>query len=464
MSTQTLQETVAAKMARLRRPISVLESEVVVPKTYLVWGLVNLALSNISTVIPWLISFSPILRNAVVISGVLWIIVGAFRLNVPIRLCVPIFLVLLLQAWGAFSTWAISAQIGRIKEINAADFFIVRYLYLYFTASMLVYIQPKARRWILWMIFIHIGAASLLGYLQFVGFKPAVDLANSFYPGLNIENWDNRGGVRSTAFYGFPGHLAINAAMACMIITGALLVRRLTKWEIAAFVFFAAASVMPQARTHLPALALTVFVFTLAIMARERIRSSWFIIAGIVIASLFLTFGRDKLAYVFSTNWLDDQNMKYRRNRSWMQAELVAELYPWTGIGAEPRYWGRGDSMPDKFAPRTAFDNGWLLVRSSYGLVGVALVAGALLIGTLVPLSLRRNPYESDERKGYLLALPFMCIAVGVGMYGNNVVTWEPTMYILFTFAGLAMPTRDEEIRAAQLTIPGTTKLRPRNV
>ena len=66
------------------------------------------------------------------------------------------------------------------------------------------------------MIFIHVGAASLLGYLQFIGFKPAVDLANSFYPGLNIENWDNRGGVRSTAFYGFPGHLAINAAMAAV--------------------------------------------------------------------------------------------------------------------------------------------------------------------------------------------------------------------------------------------------------
>ncbi|MBV6459816.1 MAG: hypothetical protein HONBIEJF_02970 [Fimbriimonadaceae bacterium] len=450
MSIEAIRDRVGVARHFPRTPTSVAQAEVIVPKAFVTWGVANLILSNIAMLIPFYWDNGPILRNATVVSGVLWIIIGSSRLNVPLRVALPIALVLFLQIWSAISTGWIASAIGRDKAINAADFFLLRYLYLYFTASMLVWLEPKTRRIILGIILVNVGTCGVIAIAQFLKFPPAIELANILSPTVDITNWDNRGGLRATGIYGFPGHLALNAAICAAIFAGRLTVRKLSRIEVFLFFTFAFFSIIPQARTHIPVLALTMLVFVLGMIYQERERASWFIVMLVIgVISVAFVF-KDQFSYVAGTDWLNDKNMQYRQKRSWVMADKVHEAFPWTGIGPEPRYWGRPDSLPDKYAPRTAFDNGYMLIRSSYGIVGMASVILALFIGVFLALNVRLDRHESGERRSLATTWAIACVGVAIGMYGNNVITWEPTMTFMMMLAGASMTTRVEAMESSR--------------
>lgn len=450
MSIDALRDRVGLSGRFQRVPTTVAQAEVIVPRAFIVWGLANLIISSIAMLIPFYWTYGPILRNAMVVSGVLWIVIGSSRLNVPLRVALPIALVLFLQVWSAISTAWIASAIGREKTINAADFFLLRYLYLYFTASMLVWLEPKTRRIILGIILFNVGACGIVAIAQFLRFGPAIELAHILSPTVDITNWDNRGGLRATGIYGFPGHLALNAAICAAIFAGRLTTRRLSRGEVFLFFTFAFLSIIPQARTHIPVLALTMLVFVLGMIYQERERASWFVLLLILgIISVAYVF-KDQFTYVAGTDWLNDKNMQYRQKRSWIMADKVHEAFPWTGIGPEPRYWGRPDSLPDKYAPRTAFDNGYMLIRSSYGIVGMAAVILALFIGIFIALNVRLDRHESSDRRSLATTWSIACVGVAIGMYGNNVITWEPTMTFLMLLAGASMPTRVEAMTSSR--------------
>lgn len=416
-----------------------------VPTSYLVWGFANVGVSLFMTFWPHTVAWSTIARNGIVISGGLWILVGALRLHVPVRLNAGIVLILLLQVWGVVATYWVSATLGRSRPFNFTDFFLLRYAYLFFSTAMLAYVFPKTRKVVMAMVFACVFASAIVAFAQFFGFTSALRLAQYLNPDVNILNWDNRGGVRAIGLYGFPGHLALVSNFACALIAARLVVRPLTKKEIFWFFFFATSSLLPQARSHIPALVLICLFFVIGILIRNRGKAAQAVVAFFALgAAMFLLTG-SKLNYLMSTDWLDDPNLQYRKEEAWVQADLVGQRLPWTGIGPEPRYWGRPDIRQDKWAPRTAFDNGWLLIKSSYGVIGVMLVGWALFLGVIAPFPIRKNPRVSDERKWVTAAFALMCMALGIGMYGNNVVTWEPAMVMLFACGGIAMATREEE-------------------
>lgn len=246
--------------------------------------------------------------------------------------------------------------------------------------------------------------------------------------------------------YGFPGQTALPSNLICAILAGLGLYRRLTKFEIATFFFFAGGSIIAQARTHVPGLILItlVFLYGLSKFDRQYFRYSVGLLAfGL---TLMFTVGANKMAYLIGTDWFNDPNLVYRRERAWLQADLVWDVFPLTGIGPEARYWGDTRGLVDKWTPHAGFDNGWLLIRASYGLVGVILMAIAIGVWTLGPLRNLRNKVASAEQRGLIVAMSLSAICIALGMYGNNILTWEPSMLVFFVLAGIIMPTQEEEL------------------
>ncbi|HRJ26730.1 MAG TPA: hypothetical protein PLO61_04365 [Fimbriimonadaceae bacterium] len=438
----------ALKMRERLRAASV--PLIIAPKAWVLWGFFNILISIFAGMLPPYVPGSTEMRNGIILSGALWAAIGTVQCRVPIRISVPVVLLLLLQAWGAFVTYWVSAEIGRARDFNYTDFFLLRYLYLYFTAAMLCHAEPRARKWLFQALLGATAVTAIVAWAQFFKFPPAIRLAEALNPIQDITNWDLRGGVRAMGIYGFPGQTALPCNLVCAILAGVGLFRKLSKFETLLFFFFAGGALIAQARTHVPALILITVVFFIGLSRWDKkAMSSWLLIMTLGLVVMF-TFGADKMAYLLSTNWLNDPNLIYRRERAWIQADTVWQYFPITGIGPEPRYWGDTRGQVDKWTPHAGFDNGWLLIRASYGLVGMVMMGIALAIWASAPFRVLRERAASPEQKGFTVAMALGAICIAIGMYGNNILTWEPSMLVFFVLSGMVMKTQSEEVDSMQ--------------
>ncbi|KXK17415.1 MAG: O-antigen ligase family protein [Fimbriimonadaceae bacterium] len=416
-----------------------------IPKAFLIWGYATIVLAVAASHMVGL-EIVTLLRNTAVVSGVLWIAVGAFRQRIPLKVALPVALLLILQAWGAISSALVAASVGRSFPINYFDVLFLRYIFLFFMASMLVYIDVKNRQRLTLVLYLYIGVNAVLQYLQFLHFGPALALAQANPWDIDPTNWDLRGGTRAGGFSIFPGPAALSDMMICALIVGQTFVRRLKGWEHILFLFFAGASLTAQARTHMPALALVSLVYMVQVIRTERARAVFYMTVLTIVGMLFVVFGWERLGYAFGENWLDAGSLKWRQNVSWTQANMINQNFPWTGLGPDPALLTNLKLGADKWSPKRSLESGWLAIESAYGLVGLALAAGVAAATLLVPFVVWGNRRSSADRKALSITILLSAIGLFIGMTGNTVIHWEWPFFILMIVGGMCMPSADEEV------------------
>lgn len=418
------------------------------PTFFIAWGLLNLLVAQVGA--NWFtIPGGTFMRNGSVLSMFLWIALAVFAYRIRPAVCLPIAMILLLQAWQMVSVYAAGAQIGRMRDFNAFDVLFLRYLALYFTAAILAQIDARLRRWLVWLVFAPVVVHGVVAYLQFAHFGPALRLAElNVDQAQDITNWDARGGLRAVGMHGYPGPMALTAVCAAAVLAGLQVARRLRWYEHAGFVFFAGAALIPQARTHLPALGVVILVYLVSLVVRERGRSVVPIGVFVAVSAIMFTLGAENLQYAFGENWLNAGNAEYRQRVAWAGAQMAQQNFPWTGIGADPGFFGDTSTRGDKWAGTIAFDNGWLALAASFGLIGQALFAIGLVAGLFGAFLVSRHPLETDERRGLVVGGALMALALGVGMMGNNVIHWLAAMNAIAIMTGLSMRSYGEQLFA----------------
>lgn len=435
------------------------------PPSFVVWGFLNLLAAQLGANY-FTMPGGSFVRNGAVVSSLIWIAIGFFVFRIRLPLVLSVAMVLVLQAWQLVGVYVASSQIGRTISFNAFDVLFLRYLALFFTAGMLVTLGPRMRWALLWVVIAPILLQAAIAFLQFGHVQAAIDLSrlNTDLP-IDITNWDKRGGLRAVGMHGFPGPMAITAIFGASIFAGLQVARRLRWYEHAAFGIFVIAAVLPQARTHLPALAIVFLVYVGTLIAREKGRAAVALGAFAAVAGLVAVLGGQNLQYAFGENWLEAGNLQYRQRVAWAGASEARKSFPWTGIGVDPSFFGDQERIPDKWASTIAFDNGWLVLAAAFGLIGQTIFALALLAGVVAPFRAARDSLESRDRVGWIVACALMVVALGLGMLGNNVLHWLAAMNSLAIAAGIAMRTRTEEAERTRvfrctprLPMPGRTQ------
>ncbi|MBI5706846.1 MAG: O-antigen ligase family protein [Armatimonadetes bacterium] len=386
-----------------------------------------------------------IIRNGSVVLGALWLVIAFVRYRVQARWCLPVALLLFLQIWGTFSSAFVSATFGRSIPFNYADLLFLRYIYMFFVASILIQIQPSQRLHLMRTIIVVCGANALVQYLQFVHFAPAFALSQADTLGYDLQNWDQRAGTRAAGFYTFSGNSALPDALVAAWFVGQLAVRKLSAWEHFGFFFFVGGSFIAQARTHLPGL-LLVFAFYLFFLIRSERERAPAIISGIFAGiGVLLAVAYNRLAYIFGESFLSAANLRYRSSVAWNQANAILKDFPWTGVGPDPSVISNRSIFADKYSLERALEQGWLALQAQFGVVGLLL--GMIAIGATIfsPMLILPKPQESAQRKGLVISLALMATCIALGMMGNTVLHWETSFYVFLLTAGLFMRTTQEQ-------------------
>jgi hypothetical protein len=409
-----------------------------VPKAFYWVGIALLVFCSLVSFLPYVFPFLADFQGYVMFFGILWAALAFFKLGIPFRVPFPIAMLFLLQAWIAIDGIIITIMIGRMRPYNFYDTYLIRYLYPFFIGTVLTYIHPKSRTIILSIVLSCVGLSVLAGYVQFVAPSLWKPLENLLGPALT--------GGRPCGLNGLHPHFAILASFAAAILAARAFVRKTSIWETLLFLFFASGSFIAQARTHLPGLAIASVVFLVGLYLHDRKKA---VVMTSLMASLLLLailVFPHRFSILLQTNIREDPNFSARVHNTWPQAEYIQEKLPWTGIGSEPVFAGDLRFERDKWAPLTAFDNGYLLILSDYGYVGAIIMFLVLGGGVWSFIGLRyRKRAESDERTAILVAVGIMTVSVAISMYANNVITWQDAMTFLFISSGLGIRTRDEE-------------------
>jgi hypothetical protein len=418
------------------------------------WGMINLWLVFSQILLPPN-NFGWKVLGATFVSMILWIPLAIGSQRVPLRLPAPIAFLLLLQIWTFVCAIYAQFSVGQYLVVTRLTGFYLLYVLGFVQGGCLVWFFPECRKLVIWTFIGMVGLSSVVAYLQFLRFGPAIELSRHYNP-MPIDNWGGRGGVRAFGLYGQLHHATIACLTAATLIAGNLLHRSLKRWELALTMFFLGAALMAQSRTVY--LAIGVFVVLIAALYVRREREKAFfpmLFFALLLVAMFVVF-YDRFAYLFSTfDFQRDASLVYRQERGWVQAMRIYEIAPWTGIGPSGLLAvGTGDiGYQSKFFTGANLDNGYLMILAFSGLPGLALwlLFGATALVGVVRLAWSRSASEIQRVLALAVALSFS--AVGLTMLMGNVISNVPPNLLVTFLAGIALSSKQEDLEQRRRTM-----------
>ncbi|MCX7798841.1 MAG: hypothetical protein N2109_00685 [Fimbriimonadales bacterium] len=399
-------------------------------------GAVCLAAAVLPLLVAWP-GVNGMIRNAAIAAGTAWLVVAWSRLQAPLRMPGALIGVLLLQVWSGVSTMVAAATIGRIQPLGTIDFFLMRHVFVFFCASVLVWLAPRWRQGFQSAVVFALGVVAAAGLADFLAPAAWAPVRQAMHAAV-ID--------RPVGLSGYHSHLALLCNIGIGLLAGKAWFRRLRWWDFLLFGLMAFASLAAQARAHVPGLAVVVAAYLVGLFVRDRRRGFW--VAGGVLAALLaaLAVFPHQFQTLLQTDVRSEPTLLGRKALAWPQVDFVLEHLPWTGLGPEPVFWGAVEGGTDKWAPYHAIDAGFLLLAACYGYVGLGIAILTFLSYALglvrVLLTERGTPtIRSELALAQMVALAASLIA----MYANNIVTWDDAMSLLFLFGGLSQLSRVEE-------------------
>lgn len=418
------------------------------------WGLANLALIFSQLLLPPN-DFTFKFLGVSYLSMIIWLLIALPSARIPLRIPVPIKFLIGLQVWTFICAIAAQYSVGQILGVSLLTGFYLLYVLVFLQAAALGWMFPESRRYITYMFLGIICLSTFVAYLQFFHFGPAIELSRRYNP-MPIDNWGNRGGLRAFGLYGQLHHQAIACLTCATIISGRLLTRSLTRWELALIVFLLGGAMIAQSRILYLSVAVFVGLFVFLYYRRERHRAlPLLVLLGLGTIAFFIVF-RSQFAYLFSTGALrDDASLVFRQQVAWVQASRIFDVLPWTGIGPSGLLaTGTGGvQYLTKFMTGANLDNGYLLILAFSGLPGLILWIGFL--GTAILGTLRQalwDPTASADQRTFALAVFLNLTGISLTMFMGNVISNVPPNLAVCMFAGLAMATSAEALQNSSRT------------
>ncbi len=411
------------------------------------WGLANLAVLFSQLLLPPN-NFSNKFLGLAYLSMVLWLLVAMPAARIPLRVPVPIALLIGLQVWTFVCAIAAQFSVAQMLFVSLLTGFYLLYVLVFFQAAALCWLFPEARRYVVYMFMGVICASTFVAYLQFLKVGPAIELSRHYNP-MPIDNWGNRGGLRAFGLYGQLHHQAIACLTGATLVAGHLLTRSLKRWEIGLILYLLGGALIAQSRILYVSVAVFLGLFAVLYYRREKRRAiPLLVLLGFGIVGFIILF-RDQFAYLLSTGALrDDASLVYRQEMAWVQASRIFDVLPWTGIGPSGflATGTGGIQFMSKFTTGANLDNGYLLILSFSGLPG--LVLWLAFLGSSIAGTLRQAFWDrlaSPEQKTLAIAVFMNITGISLTMFMGNVIPNAPPNFAVCMFAGLAMATYAEQ-------------------
>lgn len=420
----------------------------------LVWNWLNIGACCLPLILPAVGIIADAIRYAM-LSAVLCVLFGWWRLNSRVKMSAPVVMIIVLQLWLTFCSYLAGYQLGRANDFESSNYFLVMAVIFYLQGAVYGHFWPQLRRQILMVLLGMFLLSALVGVAQFLKIGPAMTLAGIYNNFGNIVNWGGVSSVRPIGLASWPEWLTFQCLIGWAIIVSRIFRRPLKNWEFALATFFLLCSYMPQSRIMYLSVGLASITFAVMLFKYDRKRFPILAVSFLIAFSALFLLGRERLGYVLSTNLATDETLRYRRETGWRQAYFIYEERPWVGMGPDnDLVWEVRRAERDKWAQGEFLDNGSLLLLSWGGLpaLGIFYIFLFITIGSF--LSLLRSRVASIERKQLAFVLLVGILAIWNNTILNNGFTNIWLNCVLAYIGGLAMPNYREHLEELKALRP----------
>lgn len=408
------------------------------------WGMFTVALYLATYILPR--GYEGMLRGAYLLSGVSWSLFAYTLCRDAFRICAPIVVAFVLQMWSVFTTVHAWVVLGRPALVQRPELYLIEAVIPFFVTAALVYIEPKTRNWVLWMV---VGAFSLscfVGFLQFARVGPAISLSK-LYTYKSIDFWDNTPGIRAVGLTWHPRALAFQALVCMGIFAGRILAGKSKKWEFGLLFVFSACVVTTQARMAYFVMIAIWAVFLIQLARQDKKLAGSIVVAGVILLSAAMGVAGKRLSYAFqSKSTANDASYQFRVDNSWSQIEPILRDVPLTGVGPDTTMmFGSDVPVLDRWAGHTLMESGYRLFLAMYGIPGLVLAIGLLLVSMVCAVRVLRSLEGGWERQALAAAALASLVYIAFNLYSSNVVDELMPLPFAWLLAGLLMSDHADE-------------------
>jgi hypothetical protein len=419
--------------------------ETISTKNLIALGYCVVALYFISFILPsTVVTF---LRFGCLGGAAIFLLTCALRRDVKIPIVAPLVIMLLLQFWSIFTQIYASIYLGRPLSFARAETYMLESAVPFFVSCALIQVDKHARQTIPRLFVIPAALSVAFGLLQFCRIPFFLNFAQ-LYTYKPIDFWDGHPGIRAVGLTFHPSALAMQAAVAFVIIAAPARFRKLTLWETAGILFFSAGVLVTQDRTIYSAF-LIFWAVLITWLARSDRRVLWALLVVSLTAIVSLAvlaprklgylsqnqaqtvaqypalypqiFIMNQPSFITAPKWLNepdwkdagssavqsgDQSLDFRGKIWKAQLEPIWPKLAMTGIGPSSGLLN-GTGPEDKWVPfGHVMECGYLLVIAMYGLPGLFLFCLCLIQSVVSSLRVAWDKTVPQDRStaGFIAA------------------------------------------------------------
>lgn len=379
------------------------------------------------------------LRFAYLAMSALFLFVAFSRLRLPLRLTFPLAAALVLQCWSFFTSLYASQTLARPIELGRAELYMLESAIPYGISYVLISITPRARDAVIAAMVTTFGISCFVGWLQFFRVPPAMSLAN-VYTYKAIDNWDGTSGLRAVGLTFHPNSLAFQGVVGFAMIAGRVLDRIVRRSDLFWLFFFSGSVITTQARLGWIVLGIAWVLFVIALLKQNKPLATKLITVGVVIMAIALTVAGRRFGYATqSTSLSDDASFSFREDVVWRQLDPIYPKFAVTGIGPSPGLL-LGTGPEDKWVETgRVMESGYRVVLAMYGVPGLLMFAGSLVICSVSAGRIVPNQRESKGRRQAAAVALAAVLFILVNCYTANTVDGYMQLPFNFLAAGLAV-------------------------
>jgi len=414
------------------------------PQSLVLWGMTNVIISIAFLLLNSFLDI-PDLTKYFYFSILMFLMVAHPMGRIPLRIPVPILILLVLQVWYCFTTLYAENKYGRDFFFAMTHYHPLGCALCFLNAAALVYIAPQSRRIVItiFMVLATVSAVIALGQVVGVGALTAIGNRVTAFSDINafLQNSDT---VRAPGILAF-GHGTVYTIFVMVVVAVLLKTRKLTPGLWVVVGLCAAAAIVPQIRNTIPMLAAG--FGTVAWYTYKRFERKALIPLVGVLVGFFLIVYLFPSKFAYFLDFFSGENkagtFDFRKNVLWPQAMAAYNFSPWTGIGIEPRLAGYPGSA-DNFVGFGTMDGAFYFALACGGIPALALVLSFMVSSFVSVIADFRQKVEDPTRFRYLVALAVMLVSLPSSLAFGNFFANNIGVMPMFIIAGLCLPDRVE--------------------